>query len=200
MESVQFFRHAASCEFSIRSILSAQCSLSHTSSNNSLDHPCPPAAVTRPLVHVLVYQENWRLLLSFNTRRHLVCVFSFAIVWLQYNSIGHVIIWLPLALLAIETLKEKRTRFWFAVLLFSQISALLAGHPQLAGYLLLFVLAYTFILARPLVKNVMRSILLALGISAIQLIPGIELIWYAARSSHEFSFIFQKYLSNPNSY
>ncbi len=121
----------------------------------------------------------------------------FAIVWLQYNSIGHVIIWLPLALLAIETLKEKRTRFWFAVLLFSQISALLAGHPQLAGYLLLFVLAYTFILARPLVKNVMRSILLALGISAIQLIPGIELIWYAARSSHEFSFIFQKILIQP---
>ena len=71
------FRHAASCEFfnpqySIRSMFF----LSHTSSNNSLGHPCPPAAVTRPLVHVQVYQENWRLLLSFNTRRHLVCVFS----------------------------------------------------------------------------------------------------------------------------
>lgn len=121
----------------------------------------------------------------------------FATVWLQYNTIGQIIVWLPLALLAIETLKEKRTRFWFAVLLFSQISALLAGHPQLAGYLLLFILAYTFTQAKSLTKIVILSTLFALGISAIQLIPGIELIWYAARSSHEFSFIFQKILIQP---
>ncbi|MBI5449619.1 YfhO family protein [Candidatus Gottesmanbacteria bacterium] len=121
----------------------------------------------------------------------------FAIVWLQYNSIGHVMIWLPLMLLAIESLKRQRTRSWFALLVAAEASALLAGHPQLGGYLLLFVLAYTFFLARPLIKNVTLSMLFALGIAAIQLIPGMELVWYAARSSHEFSLIFQKILIQP---
>lgn len=121
----------------------------------------------------------------------------FATVWLQYNTIGHVMIWLPLMLLAVESLKGRRTRFWFALLVMAEVNALLAGHPQLAGYLLIFVLAYTFILAKPLIKSAIGSILFALGIAAIQLIPGIELIWYAARSSHEFSLIFQKILIQP---
>lgn len=121
----------------------------------------------------------------------------YATVWLQYNTIGHVIVWLPLALLAIESLKQKRTRFWLTLLVFSETSALLAGHPQLAAYLLFFVFVYTWVQAKPLLKFIGLSTALALGISAIQLIPGIELTWYAARSSHEFSFIFQKILIQP---
>ena len=121
----------------------------------------------------------------------------YATVWLQYNTIGHVILWLPLALLAVEHMRRKRTSLWFAILLFSQVSALLAGHPQLAGYLLVFVLTYSWFQARPVFKHIGTSTLLALGICAIQLIPGIELITYSARSPHDFSFIFQKILIQP---
>lgn len=121
----------------------------------------------------------------------------YATVWLEYNTIGHVILWLPLALLAVEHMRQKHTPTWFAVLLLAQVSALLAGHPQLAGYLLFFIAMYTWVRARFLLKYIGLSTTLALGICAIQLIPGIELISYAARSPHDFSFLFQKILIQP---
>lgn len=121
----------------------------------------------------------------------------FNTVWLEYNTIGQAVLWLPLILTAIEKLKHTPARRWFAILVVSQVSALLAGHPQIAAYLLVFILAYTWVRERSLFKFVFLSTILALGISAIQLIPGIEASSLAARSSHDFSFLFQKILIQP---
>lgn len=121
----------------------------------------------------------------------------FNTVWLEYNTIGQAVLWLPLILTAIEKLKYTPTRRWFVILVVSQVSLLLAGHPQIAAYLLFFILAYTWVRERSLFKFVFLSTILTLGISAIQLIPGIEANLYAARSPHDFSFLFQKILIQP---
>ncbi len=118
-------------------------------------------------------------------------------VWLEYNTIGQVILWLPLILTAIEKMKNTFTHRWFAILIISQVCALLAGHPQIAAYLLFFILAYTWVRKRSLFKFVFVSTIFALGISAMQLIPGIEASLHAARSPHDFSFLFQKILIQP---
>ncbi len=119
----------------------------------------------------------------------------YSTVWLQYNSIGHVAAWLPLALLAIESM--KKTRVWFAALVASLVSALLAGHPQLAFYLIAFICIYTLVRVRPVLILVLLAILFSLGISAIQILPGLELSMSSARSPHEFDFLFNKILIQP---
>ncbi len=118
-------------------------------------------------------------------------------VWLEYNTMGQVVLWLPLMLIAIEKMKNMLTPRWFVILLISQVCALLAGHPQIVMYLLFFILAYAWVRIRSLFKFVFISTMLALGIAAVQLIPGIEASLYAARSPHNFSFLFQKILIQP---
>lgn len=123
----------------------------------------------------------------------------FMTVWLEYNTVGHVILWLPLLFLSIEHLKDHISRLWSLVFVLALVSSLLAGHPQLFGYLILLTLVYA--LYRIQNKHSRLYIgsltLLALGISAIQLIPGVELIANSARSPHTFSQIFDKILIQP---
>ncbi len=121
----------------------------------------------------------------------------FSTVWIEYNTIGQVMIWLPLSLFAIEHITKKENRNWIIVLVFSQVSALLAGHPQLAAYMIFFTFFYAWFRTRQIIKFVFLSTVLAIGISAVQIIPGIELSLYAARSAHDFLFIFQKILIQP---
>ncbi len=123
---------------------------------------------------------------------------GFMAVWLEYNTVGHVILWLPLLLLAIESLREKPKARWFAVLALGNASALLAGHPQVYGYLILFSVIYAaFRLPRRvwIPSGIFMS--LGIGIAGLQLIPGIELIQLAARSPHEFTNLFTKILIQP---
>lgn len=132
---------------------------------------------------------------------------SFMTVWLEYNTIGHVILWLPLILLSVEHLKEKITIHWVFVFIFSLVFSLFAGHPQIFLYLLIFVTFYAFFLDIAK-KNIVRSkfgntffviflIFIALGISSIQLFPGIELLIHAARNSHPYDFFVNKLLIQP---
>jgi len=67
---------------------------------------------------------------------------SFMSVWLEYNIIGHVILWLPLSLLAIEMLLKKITMLWMMIFIASIVFALFAGHPQVFVYEYVFVLTY----------------------------------------------------------
>ncbi len=120
----------------------------------------------------------------------------FSTVWLQYNTIGHVMLWLPLTLYAIEQMSKKNTRLWFIVLTFSYVCVLFAGHPQLAAYLIAFTFFYAWFRINKIIKFVFLSILLGAGIAAVQIIPGVELSLNAARSAHDFLFIFQKILND----
>lgn len=114
---------------------------------------------------------------------------GFMSVWLEYNTVGHVILWLPLILLSIE-------RNWFGVVAFSHAAALLAGHPQVYAYMAVFTSIYA--LFRSNHKNlVLMFSFLGVGIAGIQLLPGIELIANAARSPHDPNNLFTKILIQP---
>lgn len=116
---------------------------------------------------------------------------GFFVAWMEWGTITHVILWLPLILLSYEKLIEKTTIKWTAILFFSQLSSLLAGHLQLAFYVFLFILIYLFIKLRELDnrKIIIKKILIFLGvitivglISLIQYYPLYKLIISSSRN------------------
>lgn len=124
---------------------------------------------------------------------------GFMAVWLEYNTVGHVVLWLPLILLAIEHLGDsKRLRLWFPVLAIANAAALFAGHPQVYAYLAAFAACYAwFRLPRHGLKLFVAGTALGIGIGGIQLLPGLELIAHAARSPHDADVLFSKILIQP---
>ncbi len=123
---------------------------------------------------------------------------GFMAVWLEYNTIGHVILWLPLMLFCIEHLREKPQVSSLGLLTFAHAASLLAGHPQVYGYTLVFTLIYTgFRAKRTMWTYIGGCTALGIGISGIQLLPGIELIMHAARSPHDATNLFTKILIQP---
>lgn len=123
---------------------------------------------------------------------------SFVTVWLEYNTIGQVVLWLPLSLLAIEYLLGKKNLKWSLIFVFSIFAAILAGHIQIFAYSLIFLIFY--ILTRVPKKDFIFFgilIILSLGFGAFQLIPGLELIMNSARSAHPYDFLISKILIQP---
>ena len=124
---------------------------------------------------------------------------GFMSVWLEYNTVGHVILWLPLILLAIEKLHKRLTALWILILALAHAFALLAGHPQIYGYLLIFSLLYIHGRTKSQPSKIWLTLisLLGVGIASIQLVPGIELIKLSARSPHDFHQFFTGILIQP---
>ena len=115
----------------------------------------------------------------------LVFAFSgFSIAWLEWNTIGHVILWLPLILLSIEKIiiilnyhaglvsasqrsrnkfgmtEGKRLIIWSLVLIFSLVSSFFAGHLQVFFYCQLLIITYLIIRSLTLTKKRISIILL----------------------------------------
>lgn len=123
---------------------------------------------------------------------------GFMAVWLEYNTVGHVILWLPLIFYAIERVNGKGPAIWFCIIAVSNAFALLAGHPQIYSYMLIASVLYAWF------RTTKTKFLLILAFSFIgvcitgpQLVPGIELIMHAARSPHDFTNLFTKILVQP---
>lgn len=123
---------------------------------------------------------------------------GFMAVWLEYNTIGHVILWLPLLLLAIESQRKNPSPTWLGILSFSHAAALLAGHPQVYAYLAAFSLLYALFRTRGTARRfiVLFSVLGA-GLGSIQLFAGLELIAQSARSPHDPTHLFSDILIQP---
>lgn len=119
---------------------------------------------------------------------------QYMIVWLEYNTIGHILAWFPLALLSVEHMVSKKTIMWMGIFVFSLVSIFFAGHIQLALYSCAFIAGYIWLRGN---YGIYFLFLFALGIASIQLIPGFELVYGSARSNHEYSFITQKILIQP---
>ncbi|MGH7246134.1 MAG: YfhO family protein [Candidatus Levyibacteriota bacterium] len=136
-------------------------------------------------------------------------VFSFSLfltTFLQYNTIGHVILFLPLLLYLTENIIKKITfgnTFLFVV---SIASAFFAGHIQVFGFVTLFVFVYTIF--KILQKNDFAEklflflwfgslFLLGFGSMAMQLLPTLELIAHAARVDQPYNFLLQVLLLQP---
>lgn len=72
---------------------------------------------------------------------------GFSIAWLEWNTVGHVALWLPLILLSIDKIVARnKPLIWSGVFLFSIISSFYAGHLQTFFYL--FVLSGAYFIAK----------------------------------------------------
>lgn len=131
---------------------------------------------------------------------------SYVIVWLEYNTVLQVILWMPLALLAIEHILSERKVVWMIILTLSLFASATAGHPQIFFYVFTFCLVYSLYRIITFQQSIAKKksfwlvvilFSLSLGISAIQLLPGMELILYAARASHTYTQLITKLLIQP---
>ncbi len=115
---------------------------------------------------------------------------GFMIAWLEWNTIGHTGLWLPLLLLTVDKLLVHRKMFyrWFALFIFGLTASLLAGHLQTFFYVAL--ITFVYILLRwfqtgKKIKDI--AVFLAAGgiflfISAVQWIPTLQFILLSARN------------------
>ncbi|KKU83701.1 MAG: hypothetical protein UY10_C0003G0032 [Microgenomates group bacterium GW2011_GWA2_47_8] len=138
---------------------------------------------------------------------------SFANTWLEFNTVWHTILWLPLILWCIEKILQKSARGGRFMLLgaCAIYSSATAGHPQdfiyVLGFSVVYAIARIFIrppiavqrvsLSRPAVTNLVLGFLGGLGLAAIQLLPTIELFGRSARVAHDYQFIITKMLVSP---
>lgn len=123
----------------------------------------------------------------------------FMTVFLEYNTIGHAILFLPLSLYLVEKLLEKITVLRAVLFAASIAFTFLAGHLQIAGFSLVFIFVYLLFRARKvhILTPLTLLILFGLGASAVQLFPTFELISLSARSSQNYTFLIEKLLLQP---
>ena len=111
---------------------------------------------------------------------------SFANVWMEFNTVWHTILWLPLILWCIE----KRKSYLLAVTVFMSATA---GHPQDFIYILGLSLVYMISRRRLLITGFLGG----LGLAAVQILPTIELFFKSARVPHDYQFIISNMLIPP---
>lgn len=123
---------------------------------------------------------------------------GFSVAWMEWGTIGHVALWIPLILLSIDKLEvriknqELRNRqvfLWSFIFLFSLTSSFLAGHLQTFFYVALVSIAYFFIRWWQYGRSKKLFLLFLfftscfLLLTAIQWWPALQLINQSARSS-----------------
>lgn len=141
------------------------------------------------------------------------CVFSaisfsfslFMSVFLEYNTIFHVIVWLPAALFLIESIIYKPSflnSFFFVIVL---VLSLFAGHLQLFFLIIGFIFIYIIFRYFSFKKHrrlffIFFLILMSFAVSAIQLLPTFELLNLSARVSQNYQFLIEKLLLSPQQF
>lgn len=123
--------------------------------------------------------------------------------FLEYNTIGHFLYLLPLSLLLFEYCLDGK-KLALPALSFIIASTLFAGHLQLFGGNLMFLILYMAIRfahtrkSKTLNLKILFFVILGIGIGCIQLIPGIELISNSARNAHSTEFFYDNLLIRPD--
>lgn len=69
---------------------------------------------------------------------------GFMVAWMEWNTIGHVALWLPLILLAKDKLVKRFSFHWVGILIFAESAAFFAGHLQTWLYVVVFSSVYLF--------------------------------------------------------
>lgn len=125
---------------------------------------------------------------------------SFASVWMEFTTVWHTILWLPLLLYLIErALKQKGLSLAQQLLfMFGLFSSITGGHPQDFINTFLFLCVYTIIRVWPVKKWSRTQIIFIFAIpfflAAPQLFPTIELFRHSARVAHDYTGIIQNML------
>lgn len=114
---------------------------------------------------------------------------GFFVLWMEWGTITHAGLWLPLILLSIDKLiLNKKNTKWFFIYLFSLTCSFFAGHLQIFFYL--FIFSWIYFLARWFQfgkkKNIFFMFLLFNSLfvilSSIQWIPTLQFISLSARN------------------
>ncbi len=116
---------------------------------------------------------------------------GFFVAWMEWGTILHAALWLPLILLSIDKIflnLGKKYTVWFFVFLFSLISSFFAGHLQTFFYVFVISLVYLIVRWWQYGKDKTTlglfavCYLLFMVITAIQWLPTLQLIEESARS------------------
>lgn len=120
---------------------------------------------------------------------------SYSIVWMEYGNIGHSIVWMPFALwITFKNLKKPTILKSIAISL-SLAFSILAGYIQAAFYVFLFLLGFVafhifFIDKQNKLKKILTFgsiFIFSILLSAMQLLPMLELFFQSARNSYSYS-------------
>jgi hypothetical protein len=122
---------------------------------------------------------------------------GFSTAWLEWNTLLHVALWLPLILLATEQLFRRMSYKWMSILVFAIVASFFAGHLQTFFYLILMYLVYVAariiqIARQENKKDIFQNALkkyypffilscIVVLITALQWIPSIQFINLSAR-------------------
>lgn len=155
-----------------------------------------------------LYLSHMRLSKLASLMGALVFAFSgFSVAWFEWNTVLHVVLWLPLILLSIDKIfsninqisnskyqianiqfKNRKLIIWSLIFLFSLIASFFAGHLQIFFYL--FFTTSIYLIARWVQYGKIFNILfvfliftiLFLLLTSVQWIPTISFILNSARS------------------
>ena len=130
----------------------------------------------------------------------------FASTFLEYNTMNHILYLLPLSLVCVEQLKIGFKTPYALLLVTSVVMAFFAGHIQLWSGFAAFLLLYSAMRifsdrqnpkSLHIFSGIVFLVVLGIGISAIQLLPTIELILQSARTSQPYNFLMEHLLIQP---
>jgi len=130
---------------------------------------------------------------------------SFEILWHEQMIIGHTTLWLPLILLTIQKVFEGRKK-WLVLGILSITMSVLAGYAQTALYVLILAGFFSLLKLFAIKDSKNRStfllkiiimFLLGISLSAIQIIPTMEIYKYSAREGMASKELFTKFLATP---
>jgi len=125
---------------------------------------------------------------------------GFITTWMEYATLGYAILFLPLALLAIEKYKVQKNPIYLVLLSLTIPLSFLSGHFQTSLYFLIFVTGYLFfshLKNRNLSLFTIPFLFIVFGLllSMPQILPSIEVYSQSLRSD-----LFQKIETIPLNY
>lgn len=112
---------------------------------------------------------------------------GFVVVWMAYGTLAYAILYLPLALFAIEKYMQTKKFTFLCLLTFTVPLSFFSGHFQISLYFFLtviFYIIYRWVTLRNTLNALylMLCVFIGLGFSLPQLLPSLELYKHSVRS------------------
>lgn len=134
-----------------------------------------------------LFLKNRGLSFTASTFGAVTLAFSgFFVAWLTWGTVISVAMWLPLILFMVDKLTNKITTLPFFILTFALFQTFVSGHTQTAVYILLATILYST-LQMIKIKSfkfalfIFLSMVTALLLSAIQILPALEFVSFSNR-------------------
>lgn len=118
---------------------------------------------------------------------------GFANVWMEFTSVWHTILWLPLLMYFVERRIKQKTLYLYQQILFifALYAAITAGHPQ--DFINLFIFLLIYITVRR-AWSLTLLLIIPFLLAAPQIFPTIELFRNSARVAHDYQGIIRNML------